>query len=132
MDHPTDLITRIRTELVKRVPSLTEECNKKSRYFGYWVGKDKDRLYIFARKKALRICLCIDRSFETAIRKAGFEIHHHGNFRGQAGWLTGWQVPQSTRNRSLNNSMMSLVRIFNIDFCQILLYNQCSMFYTSH
>ena len=96
--YPTSLLCSIRQILRKKVPGITESFNTNSRYFGYWVGTEKDTAYIHVQKKKLRIDLCISRDFEAAIRKAGFKIRYSHNFQGRAGWLTGWQVPHSTDN----------------------------------
>ncbi len=84
----------------KKIAGLTEAFNKKSRYFSYWKGKDKDRVYIYVQKKCLRIDLCIknkDKN-EREILNEGFKVKFVNNFQGKAGWLTGWYVPYSTKN----------------------------------
>jgi len=90
----------IRESLNEKISGLTEEFNKKSRYFGYWTGTDKDRAYIYVQKKRLRIDLLISRKFEEQIcqEDEDFEVHHVNNYQGRAGWLTGWYVPYSTKN----------------------------------
>lgn len=96
--YPTSLVCSIREKLLKNIPGITEKFNTNSRYFGYWIGADKDRAYIYIQKKALRIDLCISPSFKKDIEQNSFEVIPRENFQGQAGWLTGWQVPQSTLN----------------------------------
>lgn len=95
-DYPTSLICLIRERLLKKIPGLTEKFNTKSRYFGYWIGDDKDRIYIYIQKEKLVIDLCIGSNYATALKKQGFKVKPRDNFQGEAGWLTGWQVPQST------------------------------------
>lgn len=95
-DYPTSLIYLIRERLLRKIPGLTEKFNSNSRYFGYWVGDDKDRIYIYVQKKKLVIDLSISSDFATAIKKQGFKVKPRDNYQGQRGWLTGWQVPQST------------------------------------
>jgi len=92
------LFCLIRAALVERVPGITEKFNSNSRYFGYRIGTDKDRAYIFVQKKKLVIDLCIRRSFTKELRRLGFEVKFRNSFQGRAGWLTGWQVPKSTLN----------------------------------
>ena len=95
-DYPTSLICLIRERLLKKIPELSEKFNSNSRYFGYWIGDDKDRVYIYVQKEQLVIDLCISSDFATALKKQGFKVKPRDNFQGQAGWLTGWQVPHST------------------------------------
>jgi len=95
-DYPTSLICLIRERLLKKIPGLTEKFNSNSRYFGYWIGDDKDRVYIYVQKEQLVIDSCISSDFATTLKKQGFKVKPRDNFQGQAGWLTGWQVPQST------------------------------------
>jgi hypothetical protein len=95
--YPTSLITRVRKKLEK-IPGITEKFNSNSRYFGYWIGDNKDRVYIYVQKKKLRIDLYIDRKFEENISKEISKVDYVNNWQGKAGWLTGWQVPQSTTN----------------------------------
>lgn len=97
-DRDAALLCSIRKSLIKKIPGLTEEFNKQSRYFGYWTGTDKDRAYMFVQKKGLRIDLCISRKNEKEIRKKGFKVKFVNSFQGRAGWLTGWQVPHSSNN----------------------------------
>jgi len=97
-DYPTSLICLIRERLLKKIPGLSEKFNSNSRYFGYWIGDDKDRVYIYVQKKNLRIDLCISRDFEEKIHREGFKVHYVNNYQGRARWLTGWQIPHSTNN----------------------------------
>lgn len=96
--YPTDLVCSIRKDLARRIPGLSEKFNRRCRYFGYWKGNDKDRLYMFVQKKNLCVLLCIGRKYEKEIRKAGFKVRHINNFQGRAGWLTGWYIPQETKD----------------------------------
>ena len=100
LNYPTGLICSIRKRLLSKIPGITEKFNKRSRYFGYWTGTDKDRVYIHVQKKGLRIDLCIDRKFETDLRKAGFEVKFVNSFQGRADWLTGWHVTESADHES--------------------------------
>ena len=95
-DYPTSLICLIRERLLKKISGLTEKFNSNSRYFGYWIRDDKDRVYIYVQKEQLVIDLCISSDFATTLNKQGFRVKTRDNFQGQKGWLTGWQVPQST------------------------------------
>jgi len=97
-DYPTDFACSIREQLLKKVPGLTEKYNTNSRYFGYWIGADKDRIYIYVQKKDLRIDLCIGQDSEADLNKAGFKVRFTNNFQGQKCWLTGWRVPHNTKN----------------------------------
>ena len=94
--YPTSLICQIRERLLKKIAGLTEKFNSNSRYLGYWIGDDKDRVYIYVQKEQLVIDLCISSDFATTLNKQGFRVKARDNFQGQKGWLTGWQVPQST------------------------------------
>ena len=96
--YPISLVCLIRAALVERVLGITEKFNSNSRYFGYRIGTDEDRAYIYVQKKRLVIDLCISRNFTKRIRRLGFEVKFRNNFQGRAGWLTGWQVPKSTLN----------------------------------
>jgi len=93
--YPTSLITLVREKLQKKIPGVTEKFNSNSRYFGYWIRDDKDRVYIYMQKKQLVIDLCISSDFATTLKKQGFKVKPRDNFQGQKGWLTGWQVPHS-------------------------------------
>ncbi len=97
-DYPTSLICLIRERLLKKIPGLTEKFNSNSRYFGYWIGDDKDRVYIYVQKEQLVIDLCISFDFATTLNKQGFRVKTRDNFQGQAGWLTGWHVPHSAED----------------------------------
>jgi hypothetical protein len=97
-DRDTTLLCSIRKSLIKKIPGLTEEFNKHSRYFGYWVGAEKDRAYIYIQKKKMVIDLCISRAFAKDLRRAGFRVRPRHNFQGRAGWLTGWHVPYSAED----------------------------------
>lgn len=96
--YPSSLLCLIRQRLQKEIPGITESFNTNSLYFGYRVGTQKERAYIYIQKEKLRIDLCISRDFELDIRKKGFEIHYSNNFQGRAGWLTGWQIPHLTKD----------------------------------
>jgi len=109
-DYPTSLICLIRERLLKKIPGLTEKFNSNSRYFGYWIGDDKDRVYIYVQKEQLVIDLCISSDFATTLNKQGFRVKARDNFQGRAGWLTGWQVPQSTTD--VNFVVNSLCKAF--------------------
>jgi len=95
-DYPTSLICLIRERLLKEIASLTEKFNSKSRYFGYWQGTERDKAYIYVQKKNLVIDLQIDTDYVSDLEKEGFVIKPRDNFQAQNGWLTGWQVTQST------------------------------------
>jgi len=97
-DKDIALLCSIRKSLIKKIPGLTEEFNKQSRYFGYWIGDERDNAYIYVQKKGLRIDLNISRKFEKDIRKEGFNIKYINNYQGRAGWLTGWKIPHSTQD----------------------------------
>lgn len=96
--YPTTLITTVREKLQRKMAGITEKFNTNSRYFGYWTGDDKDRIYIYVQKKKLLIDLCISSDYATTLKKQGFKVKPRDNFQGQKGWLTGWQVPHSTNN----------------------------------
>lgn len=96
-DYTTSLLCSIRKELSNKIRGLNEKFNYRSRYFGYWRGDDKDRLYIYVQKKYLRIDLCIDREkYEKDVIQDGFKVHFINNFQGRNNWLTGWLVPHDT------------------------------------
>lgn len=99
--YPTSLVCSIREKLLKNIPGITEKFNSNSRYFGYWIGDDKDRIYIYVQKQKLVIDLCISSDFATTLKKHDFKVKPRDNFQGQAGWLTGWYVPHSTTNVDL-------------------------------
>jgi len=94
--YPIPLVCSIREKLLQRIPGITEKFNSNSRYFGYWTGDDKDRIYIYVQKENLVIDLHIEPSYVSELEKEGFVIKPRDNFQGQAGWLTGWQVPHLT------------------------------------
>lgn len=96
--YPISLVCLIRAALADRIPGVTEKFNSNSRYFGYRIGTDRDRAYIYIQKKKLVIDLSISQSFTKKIRQMGFKVKFRNNFQDRAGWLTGWQVPQSTLN----------------------------------
>jgi len=98
-NYPTSLVCLIRQKLLKEVPGMTESFNTKSRYFGYWTGNDKDRLYIYVQKNNLRIDLCINREYEKNIKKNSFGVIFVNNFQSQNNWITGWRVPHNTENK---------------------------------
>jgi hypothetical protein len=92
-----DLFLRLRRDLYHKIEGLTEKFNKQSKYFGYSVKEGSDVLYIYIQKENLRVDLRIDRKHETSITQAGFKIQYADNFQGRADWLTGWQIPQDTK-----------------------------------
>jgi hypothetical protein len=113
-DYPIDLLCAIRNGLEESIPLLAEKFNPTTpglQYFGYKVrNRDAakndfskrsygpDKAYIYIQKKNLRIDLDIDRrKFEQELGKAGYEVRYSHNYQGQAGWLTGWYVPHSTK-----------------------------------
>lgn len=96
--YPTSLVCLIRANLLKKIPSINEKFNCNSHYFGYWIGNDKDKIYIYVQKKQLVIDMCISPDCITDIEKLGFKIKPRANFQGRADWLTGWEIPQSTTN----------------------------------
>ena len=100
-DYPTPLICQIRERLLKKIPGLSEKFNGNSRYFGYWIGDDKDRVYIYVQKQNLVIDLHIEPSYVSELEKEGFVIKQRDNFQGQAGWLTGWHVSHDTKKISV-------------------------------
>jgi hypothetical protein len=96
--YPTSLLTLIREMLPTKISGLTEKFNTNSRYFGYWQGTEKDKAYIYVRKKDLRIDLCISRKHEKDLQNQGYIVTYHNNYQGRAGWLTGWHVPHSAED----------------------------------
>lgn len=112
-NYPTDLVCSIREQLLEKVPGLIEKFNTNSRYFGYWTGRDSDRVYIYVQKKGLRIDLNIGQGSETDLQEAGFEVRFTDNFQGKAGWLTGWRVPHNTKK--IKTVMTWLLRVLNED-----------------
>ncbi len=100
-DHPTKLLNSIRKELAKAVQGLAEKFNTNSLYFGYRVESSEDKAYIYVQKKNLVIDLHIEPSYVSELEKEGFVIEQRDNFQSQAGWLTGWKVPHSTKDVKL-------------------------------
>jgi len=96
--YPTLLIALIREKLQEKMPGITEKFNSKAHYFGYWLGDDKDRIYIYVQKKKLIIDLCISSDNEIALKQQGFKVKPRDNFQCQQGWLTGWHIPHSAGN----------------------------------
>ncbi len=94
-DYSMKVLDAIRKGLAKAIPELSEKFNTNSLYFGYNVGEDEDRAYIYVQKENLVIDLHIEPSYVSELEQEGFVIKPRDNFQGQAGWLTGWQVPQS-------------------------------------
>ncbi len=94
-EYSTAVLDKIRKALAEAVPELSEKFNTSSLYFGYSVGED-DKVYIYVQKKNLVVDLHIDPSYVSELEKEGFIVKRRDNFQGQAGWLTGWQIPQST------------------------------------
>ena len=99
-NYPTTTLDAIRDGLAKAIPELSEKFNTKSLYFGYNVGKDEDRAYIYVQKSNLVVDLHIEPSRANELEKEGFLIKPRDNFQGQAGWLTGWKVPHSSTDIS--------------------------------
>ena len=52
-EYPLELLYLIRVRLSEKVFGLNEKFNRSSLYFGYWIGEDKDRLYIYVKKNYL-------------------------------------------------------------------------------
>jgi hypothetical protein len=96
--YPTALVCLIREKLRRKMPEINEKFNRNSRYFGYWIGNDKDKIYIYVQKKRLVIDMFISPDFITDIEKLGFKVKPRTNFQERADWLTGWEIPQSTTN----------------------------------
>jgi len=96
--YRTELVCAIRQELIKRIPDLKEKFNPYMRYFGYWRGTDKDRAYIYVQKKNLLLDVCIDPAYITDLRNQGFRVEPRENFQGTNNWLTGWKIPQDSKN----------------------------------
>ena len=98
-DYSVTLLDAIRKGLTKAIPELSEKFNTSSLYFGYNVGEDEDRAYIYVQKSTLVIDIKVELSsvskYVSELVKEGFVIKPRVNFQGQAGWLTGWKVPQS-------------------------------------
>ena len=95
-DYSMKVLDMIRKGLAKAIPKLSEKFNTSSLYFGYNVGEDEDRAYIYVQKQNLVIDIHLEPSYVSELEKEGFVIKPRDNFQGQAGWLTGWKVPDST------------------------------------
>ncbi len=80
------VLDAIRKGLAKAIPELSEKFNTSSLYFGYNVGEDEDRAYIYVQKENLVIDLHIEPSYVSELEKEGFVIKPRDNFQGQAGW----------------------------------------------
>lgn len=100
-DYSMTVLDAIRKGLAKAIPELSEKFNTSSLYFGYNVGEDEDRAYIYVQKQNLVIDIHIEPSYVSELEKEGFVIKPRDNFQGQAGWLTGWQVPHDTKKMSV-------------------------------
>jgi len=98
--RPVDLICQIRQKLLDENFNLNEKFNCNSRYFGYCIGQDKDKVFIYVQKKDLRIDLCIGRENEDKLTATGFNVKYVNNYQGRSGWLTGWHVPHNTKDTS--------------------------------
>ncbi len=94
--YEDELIRQIRLKLTERLSGFNEKFNYNSRYFGYCLKDESDKLYIYVQKKNLRIDLCISRKYERELHNQDYVVKYHNNYQGMTGWLTGWQVPQST------------------------------------
>ncbi len=90
------VVCMIRNKL-KQIPGISEKFNVKSLYFGYWVGDEKDRIYIYVRIKHLTVDIDLPIKYDAEIRRQGFEIKKRRNYQGRAGWLTGWRIPYTTQ-----------------------------------
>jgi hypothetical protein len=94
--YPDGLIGQIRLKLKEHLPDLNEKFNSNSRYFGYYVKDDKDRVYIYVQKQRVVIDLDISPDdYIPALENNGFSVKPRKNFQYYNGWLTGWQVPHS-------------------------------------
>ena len=100
-NYETSLICKIRKRL-KKINGLTEKFNSNSRYFGYCIEDDKDRVYIYVQKKNIRIDLYISPIFKKDILREDkyFTVNYVNNYQGRAQWLTGWHVPHDTKKMS--------------------------------
>ena len=96
--YPTTLIKTIRQRLIAEIPDLNEKFNTNSRYFGYYTKGNEDRLYIYVQREKLVVDLCIQADLKDALSTQGFQVRPRDNFQAKHGWLTGWQIPQSTTN----------------------------------
>jgi hypothetical protein len=108
--YPDGLIRQIRLKLKEHLPDLNEKFNRNSKYFGYCVKDDKDRVYIYVQKQKLVIDLDISPDYITALEKYDFSVKQRDNFQKQNDWLTGWQVPHST---DIKKIMKWLLMAFN-------------------
>lgn len=95
-DYSMTVLDTIRKGMAKAIPELSEKFNTSSLYFGYNRGDDEDKAYIYVQKENLVIDLQIKPSYVRQLEGEGFVIKRRDNFQAKAGWLTGWQVPQST------------------------------------
>lgn len=91
--HSIQLLMLLREDLVKRISSIREKDNGKSRYFGYSLEKSSDKLYIYVQHKKLVVDIDIPRSETETLQALGFRIKLRRNFQYKAGWLTGWLIP---------------------------------------
>lgn len=94
--YPIDLLCSIRKELAEKIPRLAEKFHPQLRYFGYRVGADKEKAYIYVLKNKLIIDLCVDLNHVKKLEEEGFDVKPRNNFQAKRGWLTGWQIPRST------------------------------------
>ena len=99
-DYSMKVLDMIRKGLAKAIPELSEKFNTSSLYFGYNVGEDEDRAYIYVQKQNLVIDIHIEPSYVSELEKEGFVIKPRDNFQGQAGWRTGCSVPHDTKKIS--------------------------------
>ena len=113
---PLKLVRLTRQLLLKSIPHLAEKFNPSTpslRYFGYRIKKNKsltdtskkgyseDKAYIYIQPGKLVIDLKIKPVFANEIRRAGFKVKLKNNYQGKARWLTGWQVPHTTKDVEL-------------------------------
>jgi hypothetical protein len=96
--YPSTLIKTIRQRLIAEIPNLNEKFNTKSRYFGYYTKDNEDRLYIYVQREKLVVDLCIQADLKDALIAQGFQVRPRDNFQAKHGWLTGWEIPQTTLN----------------------------------
>lgn len=97
-DYPTELVCSIRKKLKETVPDLTEKFNYNYPYFGYRQGNGPDKLYLYIQKKSIKIDIQISKEYKKEIEMEGFEIREANNFQAREGWITGWYIPQSTKD----------------------------------
>ncbi len=108
---PTELIGSIRKKLNESISNLTEKYNCNAHYFGYCKNKDVDCLYIYLQKKQLRIDLRLSQQYINEIQSNGFEVVKvNNNFQDEKGWITGWHIPQSTKDITI--IMKYLTKVF--------------------